>query len=179
MSGEAPTLTTGFPISERLPTTADERRAFTRKVNGMAQDAIDFIRAMKTYKGGDDVLWRLHRLNAIDKHRFLFTAGAAIRAFNAGQHLKATAPPVPELRNVAESLTDYWVGMNKINFPLKAGDVLLGDFPDAPVNESIQFVCDIALNEPGVCAGELLLVVLRQSMNRVRQVTIEFAAFLQ
>jgi hypothetical protein len=45
--------------------------------------------------------------------------------------------------------------------------------------ENIQFVCDIALNEPGVCAGEFLLVVLRQSMNRVCQVTIEFAAFLQ
>jgi hypothetical protein len=53
-----------FPISE-------SERLVKQQVEGMRHDAIDAIKRIKPYKGGDDILWRLHRLNIIDKHRLL------------------------------------------------------------------------------------------------------------
>ena len=75
LAGNAPSIDTCFPIAdtEKKYGSAETRR----KVKGMRQDAIDAMDALKPYKGGNDTLWRLHRLNAIDKHRFLVTIGTA------------------------------------------------------------------------------------------------------
>ncbi len=49
-----------------------ERVAAKRQKEGrLCADAIDFMRCLKPYKGGDDRLWALHRLNIMDKHRML------------------------------------------------------------------------------------------------------------
>src|SRR5579863_5427772 len=43
------------------------------KVRGMQRNAVDAIKALKPYRGGDDTLWRLQQLNNRDKHRLLVT----------------------------------------------------------------------------------------------------------
>src|SRR5258705_31662 len=47
------------------------------KIKGVNQAGVAIFDATKPYKGGDDRLWALHRLNNIDKHRLLLTAGCA------------------------------------------------------------------------------------------------------
>ena len=37
----------------------------------MSKAAIAAIDALKPYRGGDDLLWQLHRLENVDKHRVL------------------------------------------------------------------------------------------------------------
>jgi hypothetical protein len=54
------------------------------KLNGARQAAIDAIDQIKPFKGGNDVLWRLHELNNIDKHRLLITVGGACNTINLG-----------------------------------------------------------------------------------------------
>jgi hypothetical protein len=53
-----------FPISDDSTKYVAESRG---KVKGMRRDAIDAINAVKPYKGGNDTLWVLHKLNNVDK----------------------------------------------------------------------------------------------------------------
>lgn len=174
-NGGKPTIHTMFPISDSAPTTPEQKTSFQRKVKGMRQEAIDEIHAIKPYKGGNNVLWRLNRLNNIDKHRLLFSCGAAFRAWNAGQHLRATNP-LP----AAQAMADHWIGPVgfKPSFPLKVGHELYRDVPGAEVNKNIQITIDIAFNEPGVSEGEPLMLVLRSTLNRVRGIVDDFSGML-
>ena len=63
-----------FPISENATRYESETPG---KVKGMRKDAIKAIKALKPYRGGNDLLWILHRLNNINKHRAVITVGAA------------------------------------------------------------------------------------------------------
>lgn len=53
------------------------------KMQGARQETIEAIDALKPYKGGNDLLWILYRLNNIEKHRLLLTVGSQA----AGAHL--------------------------------------------------------------------------------------------
>jgi hypothetical protein len=128
VAGNTPTFSTGFPVSFNATKYPDERKV---KVKGMRQDAIELIDALKPYKGGNDEVWRLHRLDIIDKHRALIAAGMAV----LGQSI------IPSLR---EQFTKNWIERNPgapvpdfrqpLGRPafrgkmLKSGDVLL-DLP--------------------------------------------------
>lgn len=162
---------TAFPIFDAVPTTKKDQARFTGKIDGMADQAKNIIRNIKPYKGGDDVLWRLHALNNRDKHRLLLTVGTTVRPFNLGEHFRATR------KNIIGHVPDTFVGPSGRIFPLKVGTELLIDTPDAEENKNINLVIDIALNEPGVCKGEPIFMVLRSSFNRVREIVRDLAAF--
>src|SRR5438132_5583994 len=44
------------------------------------------IDALRPYKGGNDVLWQLHELNNVDKHRLILTVGSALRSTDLGDY---------------------------------------------------------------------------------------------
>jgi hypothetical protein len=72
-AGNIPTNVTAFPICDSAKHHQHESR---KRLKGMSQNAIDAIDNLRPYKGGGDpenLLWCLHRLNAIDKHRLLVT----------------------------------------------------------------------------------------------------------
>jgi len=54
-----PSEATSFPITDNPPVTADQKRSFDRKVHGMGKEAVNVIREIKPYKGGNNRLWRL------------------------------------------------------------------------------------------------------------------------
>lgn len=171
-NGKIPDSQTAFPILDEVPKSPQDK-PFRRKIKGMKQDVVDAIWEIKPYKGGDDALWLLHALNKIDKHRLLVTVGHYFTRFDSAEHLAETKPVLP--RGPTTRLAHhYWIGTKF----LKAGDDLLIDFPDAKVNKNIKFAIDIAFNEPGVCEGEPLFFVLRNSLNRVRKLVSDFARFL-
>lgn len=137
----------------------------------MKNEAKDLIRDIKPYKGGDDTLWRLHALNVRDKHRLLLTAATTVRPFNVGEHMRATR------KNPGGHIPDFFVGPRDRIFPLNIGTVLFVDSPDAEENKNIKLTVDIVFNEPGVCEGEPIFLVLRASLNKVRRTVEKFAAF--
>jgi hypothetical protein len=154
-----PSKNVSFPVSESEPLTKEQRASFARQVKGMRQDAIDAIKAIKPYKGGNDTLWRLHRLNVVDKHRLLMTAGASVAVVNPGFH--------SELRDylikgsiggiVPEAAT-----LLRDRFPLKVGDTVSIDPKEPGMNENPQFLLEIAFNEPGIAEGEVAFTVLKR-----------------
>lgn len=169
-NGGKPTSQTCFPISKQVPTTSDEIASFRRKINGVGQPAENLIHAIKPYKGGDDALWRLHALNNRDKHQLLLTVGIIPRSWNFGAHLAKTRHlqgyiPIPSA----------YVKLSAGIIALKTGQEIFRDPPNSKVNEDIQLVFDVALNEPGIVAGEVLLVVLRRSYDCVWRLVAKFA----
>jgi hypothetical protein len=175
-NGGTPSGHTGFPIFDAAPITSKDKRIFARKIEGMKQEAKDIIHAIKPYRGGDDVLWRLHKLNIRDKHRLLFTVGSAFRGFNIGRYMAAmVADTLPGVDS--STFPDLWVSPKESLFPLKAGDELFVDGADAKPNKDMKFDFDVSLNEPGVVAGEPVIAVLGITARRVFRVISEFEAF--
>ena len=68
--GMEPSRRIEFPIAKDFSTYESEK---VKKVEGMRELAIKYIDNSKPYKGGNQVLWRIHELDNIDKHRTLFT----------------------------------------------------------------------------------------------------------
>jgi hypothetical protein len=164
---------TAFPIHDS-PTKYES--GYIGQVNGMHQFAIDKISAIKPYKGGDDVLWRLHRLNNVDKHRLLFTTNGNIRAMDMGRPMPR--PNIADDEGFVNFMGGNWVGVPNCPFPLKKGDVIFRDVPDAELNQNVKFFGEIALNEPQVSVAEPMILVLSRSLRRVRQVVEKFVVDL-
>jgi hypothetical protein len=128
----------------------------------MRQDAIDAIRALEPYKGGKgEDLWVLHRLNNIDKHRLIVTVGSSFQSVDLGAYItQRMAKAFPD--NFPGGLPHIELFMRPADtlFPLKTGDELFIDAPDAEANEKMNFRFNIAVNEPGVIEGKPLLETL-------------------
>ena len=86
-----PTAQIEFPILRGPILTSDDEANFARKVAGLRQEAINQIRAIHPYKGGDDTLWRLHQLNRIHKHNMLVATLGNITAIDG------LPPPLPRM----------------------------------------------------------------------------------
>lgn len=149
------TKDTAFPIFDDA---AKYQAGCARKVEGMHQFAKDEISKIEPYQGGDNTLWRLHRLNNIDKHRLLFTAEGAVKMMNPGG--------------------GQWVGIPDAPPTLKDGGEIFRDLPDAELNQDMQFFGEIAINEPKIPVCEPLILVLSQSLRRVRQIADKFVIHL-
>jgi hypothetical protein len=71
--GGTPNDETAFPI---FYNRKNFEAKFMGKISGASQQAVNLIQILKPYKGGNDALWKLHRLDIIDKHRLLVTLAA-------------------------------------------------------------------------------------------------------
>jgi hypothetical protein len=74
-----------FPIADDA---AKYKAESPRKIKGLARAAIKAIDAIEPYKGGQtdksDALWRLEKMNNIDKHRLLIAVGSQFRSVDIG-----------------------------------------------------------------------------------------------
>lgn len=63
---------TGFPIADSLEGYKAEKKR--REIHRMSLNAVKVIDSLQPYKDGvGDALWRIHKLDTIDKHRLLIT----------------------------------------------------------------------------------------------------------
>ena len=62
-----------FPIAD---SAVEYEAPKTKETTLMPAAAMTAIDALKPYRGGHDVLWRIHRLDNVDKHRVLLTVGS-------------------------------------------------------------------------------------------------------
>lgn len=160
------------------------------KVQGMSQAAIDAIDATKPYKGGNGTLWQLHRLNNIDKHRFLITSGFHVAAFIPPPIMrvgiiKALAAQEGWPVNISDAQIEaiaISMPLSGVNCSLKVGDELKLPFdriPDMPeLKKDLRFTFEIALNEPQIAEGEPLLGMLQQTIDLVDNIVLTFEPLL-
>jgi hypothetical protein len=133
------------------------------QIKGMRKKAIEAIDATKPYKGGNDALWKIDRLNKIDKHRLLIAVGSVFTSFDVAHYMS---------RQIGEpglsSGPSVFIGVTEPRpVPLKAGDIVFTDRPDAEPDEQQQFRFAVAFSEPGIAEGETVIETLKQMTDLV------------
>jgi hypothetical protein len=170
-----------FPISDSAAKYKTEQPG---KVKGMRKEFIDVIDRLTPYRpdptaphvGGNETLWMLHRLNNIDKHRLLVTVWSALEAHEITPAIRAQLEArfpdkLLELRQVAFMNVSPLV-------PLKQGDPLFTDVPDAEVNPNLQFIINVAFGEPAISQRQTLLDTLYKMHKMVLEIIEGFGAWL-
>ena len=168
-AGNTPDRNTAFPVSD---TGAKYKAESARKIQLMRRDAINSINATEPYKGGKgEAIWRLHRLNNIDKHNLIFTTFANVTAIDAFAHLAQFMPFLQPLADAGIILRP-----NKPN-PLQEGSILWTTI-DSGAAENPKFSIEVSFGEPGICEGEPVLLVVKDLAEAVDNVLKNFASLL-
>jgi hypothetical protein len=168
--GHEPCLDSGFPIFD---TPAKYKSGLKAKVQGMRQDAIDAFDAVEPYEGGrGDALWRIHKLNNIDKHRFVVFVASKVTAIDLMSHM---ARMMPQLEPFARH--GYVLIPTDEFRPLQRGDILFTSL-DPEVDQKLKFAFDIAFWEPRVVEGKPILECLKGFLDVVDNVLSDFAPLL-
>ena len=168
-----PSDKTAFPIGW---TAEDYKTKAARVTKGISEVAEEMIAALKPYKGGNEALWRLHRLDILDKHRLLVTVGAA--------H-KNVIMPMASRDWLGGAFNDLRLSIvpEDREFPLKDSDEIFRVAKAAREQgdeqyDDTQFTFEIALNEPGIIEGEAVLPALHELANLVQGIVTAFEPLL-
>jgi hypothetical protein len=152
-----------FPIADDA---ASYEAAKKRKMEGARPATIAAVDAVRPYKGGNDPLWQLHRLNNVEKHRLLLTVGSQAGGVNISQIMANVPgnPFPPEAAAALASMRTFLMPADK-GFPLEPGFELYIGGVDEQINPKQEFAFDIAINEPGILEGGPLLKTLKALTN--------------
>lgn len=171
-NGEVPDRQTAFPVT-------DSARQFEQSIGrmrGVSGEAIRLIRASRPYRGGNDLLWQLHQLDIIDKHRLLVPVGAAYRSltldFGAGLRRLIPDSEIPELP-LSLSPEDRL-------FPLQDGEEVFRIMAAARSSDDLnpQFAFDVAFGDGDIVQGESLVPTLQRIVEMVVQIMETFRPLL-
>lgn len=166
-----------FPIADDAAGYESKKRG---KMAGAREETLAAIDALRPYKGGNDALWRLYRLNNIEKHRLLLTVGSQAAGIHLGQmlapHLRSTFPPDAIAQLEAMNL---FLQPADRGFPLKAGFELYVTAPDEEPNPKLQFRFTVALDEAGIAEGVPLVDALDELVTAVEGVVTALTARLR
>lgn len=162
-NGGTPTRWTSFPIAD---SPNEFESGGPNKIKGASEEAVELLRRVRPYKGGYDALWRLHRLDATDKHRILLTVGTSHQATEFVYPLgRTTFGPITlkvrRPKTVVDGEEIYRVA--------------------AAYRESTEkqpepkFAFDVAFAEPGIVNGEAVIPTIHQLVSVVQGVLKLFA----
>jgi hypothetical protein len=164
-----------FPIFWAAP---KDETVIEGKVKGASAAVAQAIFALKPYKGGNGDLWMLHRLNNIDKHRFILTAGSQAAGVSLGGMMRSM-PGIPAEFNerIVKAVAGLFINPADNGFPLKAGFELL--ITDGEPDQKPQFRFEVALNEPGIVEGKPLIETINQLATTVDNIIDILKPFLR
>ncbi len=171
-NGGKPNTRTEFPISRNAQ---EFEKRDIKHLSGASDKAIQFIRELRPYQGGNESLWRLHRLDITDKHRLILTVGAAYRHFAIRAKMKVPWQGKPiEFPPIAIRPADRL-------FPLIDGAKILQSNAQASIEGTSQdygFAFDIAFGDGEVVKGESVLPVLQNLCDDVAQILDRYDRFI-
>jgi hypothetical protein len=152
-----------FPIAENKLKYDDQKRSQTF---GMSPQAIAAIDAIKPYGGGNNVLWHLHALNRVDKHRLILTAGSAVRSVDFGAYFTKKAPKESPLSRANLSV---FLKPADNDYPLEVGTIVFTDIGLEAIELPIKF--EIVLYEKGIVEGKPLLETVHAMILRLKKLS--------
>ena len=166
-----------FPIAESLEKYEGSKH---RKLKGASVKTISAIDQLKPYKGGNDLIFSLHSLNNIEKHRVLLTAGiksSGIELFPTMQDQMIRQGIPAELMNQFRSKGIVLIEKVK-GFPLTVGSELYIGVVDEKPKKDMQFHFDIGLSEDCIVDTISLLTLMKDYIKEVKKITSELTALL-
>lgn len=162
-----------FPIGESAKEFKSRLQQLRKRLR---PDAIRPLEAVEAYENGSgEILWHLHCLNIIDKHRLLLTVSSQNvlhsmsprEVSDISRNFLGVSPIPPEIAHTAllqESATPI---LNP-----KVGDIL-ARIPRSEVQDRMHFPFEVAFGEPRLVRGKPITVFLRQAASRIGGVISE------
>lgn len=136
-----------------------ESKSVQKKIRKLPQAAVQIIHELKPYLGGNNLLWSLHQLDIIDKHRALIP----IATTHLGVKAQLTAKPLgtfPHTFSIPKALQ-----------PLDKDAVILVYPAGLQFDSSeIEFTVDMAFHNVGPIDGQPVLTVLHQFVAMTKSV---------
>lgn len=145
----------------------------------VSPEAFEIIDSLNPYRGGNDALWTLHKLDIVDKHRTILTAAAAF-----GQLLYRHNPTPEEAAFLGVGLSDMPELIIPINpaeklCPLKDGDLVFSaPAEDFERYEGTKVLIDVAIHEPGIVESEPLGPFVTDLSSTIEKTVELFASLL-
>jgi hypothetical protein len=135
------------------------------KTNGLPSDRAK-IDALQPYKGGNNLLWVIHKLNNIDKHRLLLTVGSAVHSLDFTALHKQFYPQ----SIVAQvNLSPVLFPPDDNSYPLERGTLVFTDCTQVePIIPPLNF--HVVLYERGIIEGKPLTPLMTDMIKVVEQV---------
>lgn len=153
---KTPSRRVEFPIAKDRDTYEADKAG---KVKGIRPEAVKAIDALQPYKGGNDTLWRIHELDNIDKHRFVFVIA---------QDALFEAPWYTDIM-------PFLIRPRTLN----ADAPLFSGAFDAEVENDVNFEIEEAVSQTQVSQGDALLPALRSYVEVVQKIIEDFRPFLE
>jgi hypothetical protein len=168
-NGGTPNKQTEFLISESL---SDFEANAPRRLKGVSAAALQLIKEMKPYKGGDDLLSRLHQLDIIDKHKLLIPIGSAHRnvIIDFGRMLPNSTISMPVALRPADR-----------QYPLEDGAEVYRVMKAARTahsDDSVQFTFELSFGEGGIVQDQPVVETLQQLIDHVEWLMQPFRSLL-
>jgi hypothetical protein len=167
---------TQFPIVESAAKymASDVRR----KVQVFRPDVVKTLDVVKPYKGGNELLWRLHSLNTIDKHRLLLTACITNTARTMTPTEREELDKMFRGSYPGETTPDLTRTLKAVaTVPLIAG-AKLHTVSQSELEPYIQFHFDVAFNEPDIIECQSVVETLHEMAKLVGKIVLDFDPLL-
>lgn len=145
--------------------------ALPKNIRGASPAAVALIRELKPYKGGNEALWRLHRLDILDKHQGIVPVGASYRSVDILPIARAEfAGLVKQTRDLAPThqllsqLSPLFLNVADRLYPLRDGAELFRAPLSGPLppDHEMQFRFEVAFGEDQILDGEPVIPALHQ-----------------
>jgi hypothetical protein len=159
-----------FPTGESAKEVKDSIRAISKCLK---PDAVEALKKVEAYPAGaGQLLWHIHQLDIIDKHRLLLTVASQNR-------LQSMSPA--EIARIREQFSDTLADIPEANdpfiflksgtpsFPLETG-TMLAFLPIEKVHDNIHFPIELAFGEPEIVRGKPVIETLHQGAGLVRDI---------
>jgi hypothetical protein len=169
-NGNIATEHTGFPI---FPDRQSFSSGAHQRLAGTSATAKRVVELLRPYKGGNDLLWILHRLDIVDKHKLLVVVGAAYQSLVLKFRMKIPGQEEPvHFPPLALNPEDRL-------FPIEDGDELYrvkaqvraaGMAHDEP-----QFQIQLFLGSVETSQSEPLLLFAQRAFDQVGRICLIFA----
>lgn len=171
-AGKPVTDQIGFPIAKGVK---EFESGYLRKVKGAPKEAIRLIRRCKPYKGGNEPLWWLHRLDIADKHRILITVGSAYQSFILD--FARAFDDFPDFAMPKDVSVPISIKPADRQWPLKDGAIVFkvtNPGEGSELYKNTQFAFEVAFGEGEVVQGESLIPTLHQLVDLVEGIIEPF-----
>jgi hypothetical protein len=149
------------------------------KIERAGNEAMKRIDALKPYKGGNDLLWQLSRLNILDKHRLLLTTTSRYkhRRVTLDDYARMALQNPKAFKSGIFSLVK-WTNFGGPAEPLKVGDILYVKPAILNLKKEMEFTLEVAFNEPEILECKSVLETLYEMFKLVEGIIPRFADLL-
>lgn len=165
---------TMFPTAKQM---ADWPRWVRKRLRGASPAAVAAVLAMAAHKGGDTLLWALHRLDIDDKHKVLIPVGMHLGTVNLrlGHSVLGDAAPLIDL--VPEDVIEIVEGVEIFAI---AEQARFADEPPPVLREDYSFTFDLGLDSGGLLGSRPVRLVPTATalIDRAEAVVLDLAKLL-